>query len=107
MRCADAVFQTQQGMPLQHRLGVENVNRRHARATPVQRADQGIGISHDDQARVFQQYERAVSPNLVSGLGLGLFIVNQILVGHKATISLKSQLGLGSTFLVTLPLKSE
>ena len=70
-------------------------------------ADQGIGISHDDQARVFQQYERAVSPNLVSGLGLGLFIVNQILVGHKATISLKSQLGLGSTFLVTLPLKSE
>ncbi len=69
--------------------------------------DQGIGISDDDQSRVFQQYERAVSPNLVSGLGLGLFIVNQILVGHKATISLKSQLGLGSTFLVTLPLKSE
>lgn len=69
--------------------------------------DQGIGISPEDQSRVFQQYERAVSANAVSGLGLGLFIVNQILVGHKATIVLTSELGKGSTFLVTLPLKSE
>jgi PAS domain S-box-containing protein len=66
--------------------------------------DQGIGIAEDDIARIFQRFERAISPNEVSGLGLGLYISNQIVKMHDGTINVKSELGKGSTFTIELPL---
>jgi PAS domain S-box-containing protein len=66
--------------------------------------DQGIGIEEKDQARIFQQYERAVSANAVSGLGLGLYIVKEIIESHEGTISVFSSLGQGASFIVELPL---
>ncbi|MBX9704303.1 MAG: PAS domain-containing sensor histidine kinase, partial [Silvanigrellaceae bacterium] len=66
--------------------------------------DQGIGISPDDQQRIFQQFERAVSAHGVSGLGLGLYIVSQIVKAHGGFVDLKSELGEGSTFSLKLPL---
>ena len=66
--------------------------------------DRGVGIPKDDQLRIFQQYERAVSASTASGLGLGLYIVNQILLGHNGHISVTSEVNQGSTFKITLPL---
>jgi PAS domain S-box-containing protein len=67
-------------------------------------ADQGIGISKEDKDRIFNRFERAVSPSEFGGLGLGLFIVTQILEAHEGKISLKSEIGEGSEFSVELPL---
>lgn len=66
--------------------------------------DHGIGIAEDDQKRVFERFERAVPASSISGLGLGLYITRQILELHVGKISVQSELGKGSTFLVELPL---
>lgn len=65
--------------------------------------DQGIGISVQDQERIFEQFERAIPQQEVSGLGLGLYIAKQIVDAHKGTIKVESELGRGSTFTVRLP----
>ena len=65
--------------------------------------DQGRGIAETDQERIFQQFERAVSANEVSGLGLGLYIVRQIVQMHGGEIRVKSELWVGSEFYFTLP----
>lgn len=66
--------------------------------------DHGIGISPDDQARVFAQFERAVPQRRYGGLGLGLWIVRQIVEAHGGTVRVDSTPGAGSTFVVELPL---
>jgi signal transduction histidine kinase len=69
--------------------------------------DHGIGISIDDQARIFKRFERAVSPANFGGLGLGLYIVSQILDAHGGEISVRSSPGQGSCFSVRLPRSSK
>jgi signal transduction histidine kinase len=66
-------------------------------------ADQGQGIAPEDQQRVFGKFERAVNRNEVSGLGLGLFIVQNIVELHGGSVGLKSSVGQGSVFTVRLP----
>lgn len=66
--------------------------------------DHGIGISPEDQARVFAQFERAVPQRRYGGLGLGLWIVRQIVEAHGGTVRVESSPGAGSTFVVELPL---
>lgn len=66
--------------------------------------DQGIGIAPDDQARIFQRFERAVSTNNYGGFGLGLWIVRQIVEASGGRITVDSQPGKGATFRVQLPL---
>lgn len=66
--------------------------------------DQGIGISIENQERIFQPYERAISVDEISGLGLGLFIVKEIITAHSGSISVESEIGNGSNFIVKLPL---
>lgn len=68
--------------------------------------DQGIGIKSEDHDRVFERFERAISENEVSGMGLGLYISRNIVRAHGGDIRLKSKLGEGSEFTVILPLKS-
>ncbi|KFE63544.1 sensor histidine kinase [Hyalangium minutum] len=68
--------------------------------------DQGRGIAPEDHARIFQKFERAVHSHEVSGLGLGLFIVREIVEMHQGTVRVESALGQGATFIVTLPLRS-
>jgi signal transduction histidine kinase len=69
--------------------------------------DRGIGIARDNLERIFNRFERAVSFNKISGLGLGLFITKQIVIAHRGTIEVKSELGVGSSFTVKLPLQNQ
>ncbi|MBZ0236024.1 MAG: GAF domain-containing sensor histidine kinase [Deltaproteobacteria bacterium] len=67
-------------------------------------SDLGIGIAAEDQARVFERFERAVSTRHFGGLGLGLSIVRELVAAHHGTIALQSAPGRGATFAVSLPL---
>jgi signal transduction histidine kinase len=73
----------------------------------IEVADQGIGISPDDQKHLFEPFFRASNAGVVRGTGLGLNIVGDCVRLHHGTISLKSELGRGSTFTVRLPLNLE
>ncbi len=65
--------------------------------------DQGIGIPSDEQARLFEPFHRASNAKKVSGTGLGLVIAKQSVELHGGTITLESEAGQGTTFIVTLP----
>jgi PAS domain S-box-containing protein len=66
-------------------------------------SDDGIGIPSEDQARIFDRFERAVSARNFGGLGLGLWIAREIVQMHGGSIQVTSVLGDGSTFTVSLP----
>jgi signal transduction histidine kinase len=65
--------------------------------------DRGIGIAAEHQLRVFERFERAVPAQHFGGLGLGLYIVRQIVEAHGGTIRVESTPGAGSTFIAELP----
>ncbi len=69
--------------------------------------DHGIGIAPHHQERVFERFERAVSDRRYTGFGLGLWITSRIVEEFGGTLSLRSELGVGSTFIVELPLNRE
>ncbi|VVN91554.1 hybrid sensor histidine kinase/response regulator [Pseudomonas fluorescens] len=66
--------------------------------------DHGIGISEENQQRIFQQFERVSAKTVVAGLGLGLFISEQIVAAHGGSITVESKINQGSLFRVCLPL---
>lgn len=66
--------------------------------------DQGSGISPADLERIFERFEQVIGPGQQRGLGLGLFIVKQIVEAHGGTIRAESRLGHGSRFIVEMPL---
>ncbi|MCJ8207115.1 hybrid sensor histidine kinase/response regulator [Pseudomonas sp. RGM2987] len=70
----------------------------------VEVQDHGIGISEENQKRIFQQFERVSSKAAAAGLGLGLFISEQIVTAHGGTITVDSRINEGSLFRVCLPL---
>lgn len=66
--------------------------------------DHGDGVAPADRERIFGKFERAVSRNEVSGLGLGLFIVREIMHSHGGLIRVEGEKGEGATFIAELPL---
>jgi len=68
-------------------------------------ADNGIGISRNDQKHVFDKFYRATSGNIhkYKGLGLGLYYVKKIATAHGGDVTLSSKPGKGSIFTVTIP----
>jgi PAS domain S-box-containing protein len=69
--------------------------------------DEGYGISEEDQAHLFESFYRARTQENqgIDGLGLGLYISQQIIQRHNGRIWLESKPGQGSTFYFALPLK--
>lgn len=69
--------------------------------------DQGMGISKADQHHIFEKFYRVPTGNIhnVKGFGIGLNYVAEAVRLHHGHISVESELGHGSTFIVTLPLK--
>ncbi|EJZ58405.1 hybrid sensor histidine kinase/response regulator [Pseudomonas sp. MWU13-2625] len=67
--------------------------------------DHGIGISEENQKRIFQQFERVSAKTVVAGLGLGLFISEQIVAAHGGSIAVESQINEGALFRVCLPIQ--
>lgn len=67
--------------------------------------DKGPGISEEDQKRIFNRFERVSINSSQTGLGLGLYIVNQIVNAHGGQIRVESSPGKGSTFIISIPIK--
>jgi signal transduction histidine kinase len=65
--------------------------------------DEGIGISAEDQAQLFHRFFRGAAGADAQGFGLGLWIVQQLVTLHYGAVGVQSELGVGSTFTVTLP----
>lgn len=66
-------------------------------------ADTGVGIAPEDQARVFERFQRGDPVHTTRGFGLGLPIARRIIVLHGGDLSVRSAVGVGSTFRVRLP----
>lgn len=70
--------------------------------------DFGIGIPEDQQSKLFNRFFRAseVKSNTFPGLGLGLYISNEIIKRHTGSLTFISQEGKGSTFSIELPINN-
>ncbi len=68
--------------------------------------DHGLGIPREQRDKIFERFYRAAGPRqrVIGGLGMGLYIVAEIIERHGGTITVESAVGKGSTFTVTLPL---
>ena len=83
---------------------IDVVARASTDGTVVEVHDTGIGISPDDQARVFDDFQQVGTPDRSrEGTGLGLALTKRILELHGGDIWLRSELGIGSTFGFRLP----
>ncbi|MGZ4314531.1 MAG: sensor histidine kinase, partial [Gaiellaceae bacterium] len=71
----------------------------------IEISDTGIGISEEDQQRLFERFFRAseATEQAIQGTGLGLSITAAIAEGHGGTIEVTSEVGRGTTFTVVLP----
>ncbi|MBC8123832.1 MAG: PAS domain S-box protein, partial [Gemmatimonadaceae bacterium] len=66
--------------------------------------DQGIGIPPDEIHQVFESFHRATNVGTIPGTGLGLAIVKRSVDRQGGRIAVESEVGVGSTFTVTIPL---
>jgi signal transduction histidine kinase len=64
--------------------------------------DEGLGISAESHADVFTAFSRAIRHEQIPGVGLGLSIVQRIVLAHGGHVSLESSPGEGSTFCIWL-----
>jgi len=67
-------------------------------------ADTGVGMPPEDLDKVFDRFYRASTAGVTVGTGLGLSIAKSIVEAHDGTIGVTSELGVGTTFRVELPL---
>lgn len=65
--------------------------------------DNGIGISEEFQKKMFNKFERGVSSQSYGGLGLGLYIVHQIIKAHNGSVRVSSSPGQGTEFIFQVP----
>ena len=89
--------------PLGGRIIVRAAQRRAQACVSV--TDQGIGIPEAALPHLFQRFYRAqnADPRHVSGLGIGLYVVKEIMALHGGAVDVTSREGKGSTFTISLP----
>ena len=93
--------------PADKRISI--VVRREPRSVAFALSDNGIGIATADRRRIFRRFYQ-VDQRLsreTGGVGLGLSIVALIVRGHRGHLSVESELGQGSTFVIRLPIAAE
>ncbi|EFH81057.1 PAS domain-containing sensor histidine kinase [Ktedonobacter racemifer] len=71
--------------------------------------DHGLGIPREQRDKIFERFYRVAGPKqkAIPGLGMGLYIVAEIVKHHGGTLTVDSAVGKGSTFTVTLPCKRD
>jgi PAS domain S-box-containing protein len=67
-------------------------------------SDEGIGIPEADLPHLFEPFHRAANVGTISGTGLGLVITREAVELHSGTIAVESQQGVGTTFLIRIPI---
>jgi signal transduction histidine kinase len=65
--------------------------------------DHGIGVPEEDRKDLFEIFHRAHNVGSIQGTGLGLPIVKQAVLAHGGLIDFESEVGVGTTFTITLP----
>jgi len=82
------------------KISTSNINRRIL----IRIEDNGIGMNKETQKRIFEKFYRAHTGNVhnVKGFGLGLSYVREIVKTHKWDIKVESEVGQGSTFIITM-----
>jgi signal transduction histidine kinase len=65
--------------------------------------DSGIGISEEDLLKIFEPFYRGANTISISGTGIGLPLVNQIIKNHNGTVEISSKIGKGTIVTVLLP----
>jgi signal transduction histidine kinase len=88
--------------PLNLALSTKNENGRFVMTL----TDNGIGIAKDDLKKIFDKFYRVHTGNVhdVKGFGLGLAYVKKVIQDHRGTIRAESELGVGTKFIIVLPL---
>jgi signal transduction histidine kinase/CheY-like chemotaxis protein len=74
------------------------------RGVSIAISDTGRGMTPDERARVFERFYRGDGPRAETGTGLGLAIVKSLVDLHGGSVDIESQVGVGTTFTVHLPL---
>jgi len=69
-------------------------------------SDEGIGIPEADLPHLFEPFHRATNVGTISGTGLGLVITKEAVDLHRGTIFVESQLGIGTSFTILIPISS-
>ena len=79
---------------------------RQAEAALLTVSDEGLGIPAGALSQLFPRFYRAdnVAAHHISGMGIGLYVVREIVTRHGGTVDVTSTEGVGSTFTVRLPL---
>ncbi len=65
--------------------------------------DNGIGIPEDSQEKIWEKFSRGSNTGGTSGTGLGLYIVRQLILGHGGEVHVESEVGKGTTFVLSFP----
>jgi signal transduction histidine kinase len=80
------------------------IQRENGNAT-VAVIDRGVGISTEDQAKLFTRFGRSQNTQHVQGTGLGLWLSREIARMHDGDLTVQSALGSGSAFVLAVPLR--
>jgi signal transduction histidine kinase len=96
---SNAVKYSKKGKEVNFRVEVKNGN------LIAKIEDKGIGIPKAEQEKLFDRFFRGGNVGIVEGTGLGLSIVKKCIEVLKGEISYQSEVGKGTTFLVSIPVK--
>jgi signal transduction histidine kinase len=96
----NAIKYSPRGEPIEVRLSAQ------AGQAVLAITDRGIGIPEEDLPKLFRRFYRAsnVNPQQISGTGIGLYVIREIVTRHGGSVGVTSSVGQGSTFTVSLPL---
>lgn len=98
---SNAIKYSPEGGSVVFRLGIDAAGEQAI----VEVSDSGIGIPPEDQPRLFEPFHRASNVDQLPGTGLGLPIAKQAVELHDGSIHFETEMGHGTTFIITLPLR--